>query len=87
MKNGKSDFYDIYKNPERHSKNWSYERLVREQKDPELQKVHEKYYASWWPVGLGRPIANHKANGKFLDPDNRMQTGCKEMKEVEKCRQ
>ena len=90
MKNGKSEFQYIYQNHENEANSWSYRRLVNEQHDPELQKVHERHYHSWnrlskESVDTMIKYRRQSLSGEFLNPDHRVDVGCEDMKEVKKC--
>ncbi|SIS10768.1 filamentous hemagglutinin, partial [Moraxella cuniculi DSM 21768] len=91
MKNGKKEFQDIYKNHQNKTLSWSYWRLVNEQNDPELQRVHEKHYNSWnWfskrSVNAMIKLKKWDWSGKFLNPKHRIRIGCAKMQEVKECR-
>ena len=90
MKNGKSAFQYIYQNHENKTNSWSYRRLVNEQHDPELQKVHERHYHSWnrlskESVDTMIKYRRQSLSGEFLNPDHRVDVGCEDMKEVKEC--
>ena len=90
MKNGKSEFQYIYQNHENEANSWSYRRLVNEQHDPELQKVHERHYHSWnrlskESVDTMIKYRRQSLSGEFLNPDHRVDVGCEDMKEVKEC--
>ncbi|UNU73347.1 hypothetical protein LU293_00060 [Moraxella nasovis] len=84
MKNAKSEFQYIYQNYRNETNSWSYRRLVKEQKDPKLQAVHEKWYKQWNIVV--QKIADKEAGGKLLNPYHRIDKGCKGMPEVAECK-
>ncbi|VEG13179.1 DUF6862 domain-containing protein [Moraxella cuniculi] len=91
MKNGKKEFQDIYKNHQNKTLSWSYWRLVNEQNDPELQRVHEKYYNSWNFMSQLLVDSAIRARiwswpGRFLNPKHRIRIGCAKMQEVKECR-
>ncbi len=83
MKNGKTEFVDIYKNPNQ-SNSWSYTRLKNEQNDPELQKIHKKHFDSWIPPT--KSFVNSFSGGNFLSPKVRIKKGCEKMPEVRECK-
>ncbi|VEG13269.1 hypothetical protein [Moraxella cuniculi] len=91
MKNGKKEFQDIYKNHQNRTLSWSYWRLVNEQNDPELQKVHEKHIRSWsfFSKFLTDSIMKFRVWSPwsyFLNPKDRITIGCKQMPEVKECK-
>lgn len=73
----------IYINHDNQDNTWSYQRLINEQHNSELQKIHEKHYASWW--GTTQWWSDRQAGENFLDPNQRVRVGCKDMPEVKGC--
>ena len=90
MKNGKSEFQYIYRNHQGQSNSWSYRRLVNEQHDRELQAVHKRHYNSWsrtskFLVDSVIKLKRWSKSSDFLNPNHRVDVGCKGMKEVKEC--
>ena len=85
MKNGKPEFQYIYQNYQNETNSWSYTRLHNEQYDPALQRIHEKHYNSWLPATQW--YVDRQVGGEFLNPQHRLNTGCKDMTEVQGCQE
>lgn len=89
MITAKPEFREIYNNPQKYSYDWSRQRLYNEQNDPNIQRLHEKYYSSWSDVSkvfadymTGNGIFN---KSELLNPKSRINKGCSMMKEVKNC--
>ncbi|MCW0376086.1 hypothetical protein NB691_002920 [Xanthomonas sacchari] len=78
MKNGFESFKDIYVDKSMDSLKWSLMQLGNEQRDPVLQKIHEKYLNEMAP---GTVTGMQKIGGvdDLLDPEQRVNTGCRNM--------
>ena len=84
MKNANQNFNTFIKIMRNEANSWSYRRLVNEQHDPELQKVHERHYNSW--LLPTRFVVDKIVGGDFLNPDDRINKGCGDMPEVQECK-
>ncbi|MBV7307029.1 hemagglutinin repeat-containing protein, partial [Xanthomonas vasicola pv. vasculorum] len=80
MKNGHDSFSSIYYGKDSiDPMQWSFEQLGNEQRDPALQKIHEKYVGMMKGWGTVSVMQFFGGVDDLLNPEERVKTGCKNM--------